>query len=178
MAIYELDGVKVQTAGPGTFYVAENAVVVGNVVLGDDVSIWFSSVVRGDNDRITIGNGSNIQDGCVLHVDPGFPIVIGENTGVGHKVMLHGCTIGNGCLIGMGAIIMNGAVIGDECLIGANSLIPEGKVIPPRSLVMGAPGKVVRTVTDEDVARITKGPGNYRRNWRKYAASMKPQLIA
>jgi carbonic anhydrase/acetyltransferase-like protein (isoleucine patch superfamily) len=177
MSIYELDGVKVKTPGPDKFWVADSAVVIGNVEIGEDASIWFHTVVRADNDKITLGAGSNIQDGCVLHVDPGFPIVIGENTGIGHKVMLHGCTIGKGCLIGMGAIIMNGAVIGDECLIGANTLIPEGKVIPPRSLVMGAPGKVIRAMTDEDVTRIAKGPANYRRNWRKYAASMKPQLF-
>jgi carbonic anhydrase/acetyltransferase-like protein (isoleucine patch superfamily) len=175
MAIYELDGVQVKTPGPGHYYVAENAVVVGNVEIGEDVSIWFSSVVRGDNDAIVIGAGANIQDGCVLHVDPGFPIHIGENTAIGHMVMLHGCTVGRGCLVGMGSIIMNGAVIGDECLIGANTLIPEGKVIPPRSLVMGAPGKVVRTLTDEDVLRLTRGPANYKRNWRKFSAGMKRQ---
>ena len=173
MAIYDLDGMTVKTPGPGRYWVAENAVVVGNVELGEDVSVWFSSVLRGDNDKITIMAGSNVQDGCVLHVDPGFPIVVGENTGIGHKVMLHGCTIGKGCLIGMGAIIMNGAVIGDECLIGADTLIPEGKIIPPRSLVMGAPGKIVRPMTDEDVARIAKGPANYKRNWRKFAATMR-----
>ena len=155
MAIYDLDGVSVKTPGPGRYWVAENAVVVGNVELGEDVSIWFSSVLRGDNDKITIMAGANVQDGCVLHVDPGFPIIVGENTGIGHKVMLHGCTIGKGCLI------------------GANTLIPEGKIIPPRSLVMGAPGKVVRPMTDEDVVRIAKGPANYKSNWRKFAATMR-----
>jgi carbonic anhydrase/acetyltransferase-like protein (isoleucine patch superfamily) len=175
MAIYELDGVKVKTPGAGRFWVAEDAIVVGNVELGDDVSIWFGSVVRGDNDHIKIGNGSNVQDGCVLHVDPGFPIHIGENVGIGHKVMLHGCTIGNGSLIGMGSIIMNGAVIGEQCLIGANTLIPEGKVIPPRSLVFGAPGKVVRELTDADLPKITRGPEFYKRNWRKYAAGLRRQ---
>jgi carbonic anhydrase/acetyltransferase-like protein (isoleucine patch superfamily) len=177
MAIYELNGIKVKTPASGMYYVAENAVVIGNVEIGEDASIWFSSVVRGDNDKITLGAGSNIQDGCVLHVDPGFPIKIGENTGIGHMVMLHGCTIGRGCLIGMGSIVMNGAVIGDECLIGANTLIPEGKVIPPRSLVMGAPGKIIRPLTDEDVVRIGKGPTNYRRNWRMYAETLRPQTI-
>ena len=176
MAIYELDGVKVKTPGPGRFWVAENAIVAGNVEIGDDASIWFSSVVRGDNDKIVLGAGSNIQDGCVLHVDPGFPIHIGENTAIGHMVMLHGCTVGSGCLVGMGSIVMNGAVIGDECLIGANTLISEGKVIPPRSLVVGAPGKVVRPLTEEEVARLKRGPENYKRNWRKFAAGMKVQI--
>ena len=175
MAIYELDGVKVKTPASGLFWVAECAVVVGNVELGEDVSIWFGSVVRGDNDAIKIGNGSNIQDGCVLHVDPGFPIDIGENVGIGHKVMLHGCSIGSGSLIGMGSIIMNGAVIGEECLIGANTLIPEGKVIPRRSLVMGAPGKIVRELTDADLPKITRGPENYKRNWRKFGSSLRRQ---
>jgi carbonic anhydrase/acetyltransferase-like protein (isoleucine patch superfamily) len=175
MALYELGGVRVQTPASGEFWVAEDAIVVGNVVIGHDVSIWFGSVVRGDNDRITIGNGSNIQDLCMLHVDPGFSITIGENCGIGHKVMLHGCTIGAGSLIGMGAIIMNGAVIGEQCLIGANTLIPEGKVIPPRSLVMGAPGKVVRELTDEDMPRVSRGIGFYQRNWRIYKAGLKRQ---
>jgi carbonic anhydrase/acetyltransferase-like protein (isoleucine patch superfamily) len=175
MALYELDGVSVKTPGPDRFWVADDAIVVGKVEIGDDVSIWFGSVVRADNDFIRIGAGANIQDGCVLHVDPGFPIDIGENCAIGHKVMLHGCSIGRGSLIGMGSIIMNGARIGEECLIGANTLIPEGKIIPARSLVMGAPGKVIRELTDEDVARISKGPANYRRNWRIYAATMRRQ---
>ena len=175
MALYELDGVKVQTPGPGRFWVAENAIVIGNVEIGDDVSIWFGTVVRGDNDRIKIGAGSNIQDLCMLHVDPGFPIDIGENCGIGHKVILHGCTIGRGSLIGMGSIIMNGAVIGEGCLIGANTLISEGKTIPPRSLVMGAPGKVVRELTEADLPRVSRGIDFYRRNWRKYSVGLKRQ---
>ena len=172
MPIYELDGVKVKTPGAGRYWVADTAVVVGNVEIGEDVSIWFGSVVRGDNDKITIGAGTNIQDGCVLHVDPGFPITLGENVGVGHKVMLHGCTIGRGTLVGMGSIIMNGVIIGEDCLIGANTLLTEGKIIPPRSIVMGAPGKVVRPLTDADLPLITRGAAFYKRNWRKFAATM------
>jgi carbonic anhydrase/acetyltransferase-like protein (isoleucine patch superfamily) len=175
MAIYELDGVKVRTPGPGRYYVADSAVVVGNVEIGDDVSIWFNTVVRGDNDLIRIRNGANIQDGCVLHVDPGFPIDIGENTAIGHMVMLHGCTVGAGCLIGMGAIVMNGAVVGDQCLVGAGTLISEGKIIPPRSMVLGSPGKVIRELSDDEVARLARGPENYKRNWRKFASSMRLQ---
>ena len=178
MALYELDGVTVKTPGPGRFWVAEDAVVVGNVEIGDDVSIWFGSVVRGDNDVIRIGAGSNVQDGCVLHVDPGFAIDIGKNCTIGHKVLLHGCTIGQGSLIGMGSIIMNGVKIGEQCLIGANTLIPEGKVIPPRTMVFGAPGKIVRELTETEVVRINETAGNYQRNWRKYAAGMKRQVVA
>jgi carbonic anhydrase/acetyltransferase-like protein (isoleucine patch superfamily) len=176
MALYELDGVRVKTPGPGRFWVADNAVVVGNVEIGDDVSIWFGSVVRGDNDAIRIGAGSNIQDGCVLHVDPGFPMEIGANCTIGHKVLLHGCRIGAGALIGMGSLIMNGAVIGEQCLIGANTLIPEGKVIPPRTMVFGAPGKVVRDLREDEIVRIGGTAGNYQRNWRKFAAGLRPQL--
>jgi carbonic anhydrase/acetyltransferase-like protein (isoleucine patch superfamily) len=175
MALYELDGVRVQTPASGRFWVADDAIVIGNVEIGEDASVWFGSIIRGDNDKITIGPGANVQDDCMLHVDPGFPIVIGENASIGHKVMLHGCTIGRGTLIGMGAIILNGAVIGEECLIGAGALIGEGKVIPPRSLVMGAPGRVVRELTDADLPRISRGSVNYRRNWPIYARSLKRQ---
>jgi carbonic anhydrase/acetyltransferase-like protein (isoleucine patch superfamily) len=175
MALYELNGKRVQTPAPDRFYVAENAIVIGNVEIGDEVSIWFSTVIRGDNDKITIRAGANVQDGCVLHVDPGFPIDIGEGATIGHKVMLHGCTIGRSTLIGMGAIILNGAVIGEECLIGANTLIPEGKVIPPRSMVLGSPGKIVRQLTDEDMPRLTRGPANYRRIFREYAQGLRRQ---
>ncbi len=172
MALYDLGDLKIQTPPSGEYWVADTAVVVGNVVIGHDVSIWFGSVVRGDNDRITIGNGSNIQDLCMLHVDPGFPLTIGENVGIGHRAILHGCTIGAGSLIGMGAVIMNGAVIGEQCLIGANTLVPEGKVIPPRSLVLGSPGKVVRELTEADDPKITRGVGFYKRNWRLFASTM------
>ena len=175
MPLYELDGVKVKTPSPGRFWVADTAAVIGNVEIGDDVSIWFGTTIRGDNDAIRIGAGSNVQDNCMLHVDPGFPIVIGDSVSVGHSVTLHGCTIGNGSLIGMGVIILNGAVIGEGCLIGANSFIPEGKVIPPNSVVMGAPGKVVREVTEADKPRVTRGAGAYRAKWKQYAAGLKVQ---
>lgn len=175
MALYELDGIKVRTPGPGKFWVAENATVAGNVEIGENASVWFNSVVRGDNDLIRIGAGSNIQDGCVLHVDPGYPMEIGENVTVGHMVLLHGCTIGKGALIGMGSLIMNGARIGDQCLIGANTLIPEGKVIPPRTLVFGTPFKVVRNLTEAEIERIGITAMKYQSNWRKFAAGLRPQ---
>jgi len=177
MPIYEFDGHRVKTPASGNFYVADTAVVIGNVEIGEDVSIWFNAVVRGDNDVIRIGAGSNVQDGSVIHVDPGFPVNIEDDVTIGHMVMIHGCTIGRGSLIGMGSVILNGAKIGEGCLIGANSFIPEGKEIPPRSVVMGAPGKVVREVTDADIPRITRGAKNYKQHWRRYASGLKLQTV-
>jgi carbonic anhydrase/acetyltransferase-like protein (isoleucine patch superfamily) len=175
MPLYELDGVRVVTPGPGRYWVAPSAVVVGRVEIAEDASVWFGCSVRGDNDVIRIGRGSNIQDGSVLHTDPGYPMSIGEDVTVGHMVMLHGCTIGRGSLVGIGSIIMNGVVIGEECLVGANTLIPEGKQIPPRSMVLGSPGKIIRQLTDEDVARFTGAAKRYVQNWKRFAAGMKPQ---
>ena len=174
--LYTLDGKRVITPESGNYWVAPNATVVGNIVLKENASVWFNTVMRGDNETITVGEGSNIQDSCVLHTDPGFPMDIGENCSIGHLVMLHGCTIKARSLVGIGAVILNGAVIGEECLIGANALIPEGKVIPPRSLVMGSPGKVIRQVSDEDLARIQKGVESYKRNWRRFKAGMARQV--
>jgi carbonic anhydrase/acetyltransferase-like protein (isoleucine patch superfamily) len=154
-------------------WVAPNATVIGDVRLGDEASIWWNAVVRGDNDTITIGAGSNIQDGSVLHADEGVPLTIGANVTVGHLVMLHGCTIGDESLIGIKSVILNRAVIGRHCIIGANSLIPEGKVIPERSLVMGSPGKVVRQLSDEEVARLLLAAQGYVENARRYRAELK-----
>jgi carbonic anhydrase/acetyltransferase-like protein (isoleucine patch superfamily) len=176
MALYSLNGKSVVTPITGAFWVAPNATVLGHVEIDTDASVWFNSVIRGDNERISIGARSNVQDGCVLHTDPGFPLTIGPDSTIGHMVMLHGCTIGSRSLIGIGAIILNGAVIGDDCLIGAGALIPEGKVIPPRSVVMGAPGKVMRQVTDADSARIASGVGGYVRNWKRFAAGLTEQV--
>jgi carbonic anhydrase/acetyltransferase-like protein (isoleucine patch superfamily) len=175
MALYALDKTSVITPAAGTFWVAPNATVLGKVEIGTDASVWFNTVIRGDNELIKIGARSNVQDGCVLHTDPGFPITIGPDSTVGHMVMLHGCTIGSRSLIGIGAIILNGAEIGDDCLIGAGALIPEGKVIPPRSVVMGAPGKVMRELTDQDAARIASGVAGYVRNWKRFAAGLAAQ---
>lgn len=175
MALYELDGHKVQTPAPGRFFVAHNATVIGRVSIAEDVGIWFNAVIRGDNEPIRIGARSNIQEGCVLHVDPGFPLDIGEDVTVGHMVMLHGCTIGSGALIGIGAIVLNGAKIGEGSLIGAGSLIPEGKVIPPNSVVFGSPGKVVREVSEKDRARILEGVDDYMKRYQYYARAFKPQ---
>ena len=138
----------------GNFYVADNAVVIGAVVLGHDASVWFNGVVRGDNDVITIGDGTNVQDAAVLHVDEGLPLTLGANVSVGHRAVLHGCTVEDGALVGIGAVVLNRAVIGRGSLVGANALVPEGKVIPERSLVVGSPARVVRTLTEEDAAGI------------------------
>jgi len=170
MAIYSL-GDRKPVLGPDA-WVAPNATVIGDVRLGDNASIWWNAVVRGDNDTITIGACSNIQDGSVLHVDAGVPLTVGANVTVGHQVMLHGCTIGDESLIGIKSVILNRAVIGRHCIIGANSLIPEGKVIPERSLVMGSPGKVVRQLSDDEVARLLMAAEGYVENARRYRAGL------
>jgi carbonic anhydrase/acetyltransferase-like protein (isoleucine patch superfamily) len=175
MALFQLNGEEVTTPGEGRFWVAPTAVVLGKVEIAEDASVWFGAVVRGDNELIRIGARSNVQDGSVLHTDPGYPLDIGPDCTIGHMVMLHGCTIGRGSLIGIGSIILNGAKIGAECLIGANSLIAEGKEIPPRSMVLGSPGKVVRQLTDEDVKRFNGAAERYVKNWRRYAAGLSPQ---
>lgn len=166
MPVYRL-GAKVPQLGPGV-WIAPNATVIGDVRLAAKVSIWWNAVLRGDNDPITIGENSNIQDGSILHTDEGVPLNIGRDVTVGHLVMLHGCTVGDGTLVGIKSVILNGAVIGKHSLIGANTLIPEGKVIPDRSLVMGSPGKVVRELTDEQLARIAHGTAHYVDNAERY----------
>ncbi len=157
----------------GSAWVAENATVIGSVIIEDGASVWFNTVVRGDNDLITIGRYSNVQDSAVLHTDAGIRLNIGEYVVVGHQAMLHGCSIGEGSLIGIQAIILNNALIGRECLIGAGALIPEGKVIPDRSLVVGSPGKVVRQITDEEVARIRLSCEQYAERARRYRESLR-----
>src|SRR5712691_7872079 len=149
MAIYSLGERKVAFRGE-EWFIADNATVIGTVILHDQASVWFNAVVRGDNDIITIGERTNIQDAAVLHADPGIPLTLGKNVSVGHQAMLHGCTVGDGTLVGIGAIIMNHAVIGSGCLIGAGALIPEGKTYPDGVLVVGSPGKVVRELTREE----------------------------
>ena len=151
--LYTLDSRRVELRGSKHF-VAANATVIGSVVLEDESSVWFNTVIRGDNDLITIGARSNVQDGSVLHTDAGIRLTLGAEVSVGHQAMLHGCTIGDGTLIGIKALVLNHAVIGRECLIGANTLITEGKSIPDRSLVMGSPGRVVRTLSEDEVAQL------------------------
>ncbi len=171
MTVYHL-GERQPSLGQNS-WIAPNATVIGDVRLGDNASVWWNAVIRGDSDTITIGANSNVQDGSVLHVDEGVPLTIGANVTVGHMVMLHGCTIGEETLIGIKSVILNNAVIGRHCIIGANSLIPEGKVIPDRSLVMGSPGKVVRQLTDEEVARLQLAAQGYVENARRYRTGLK-----
>lgn len=159
----------------GFYFVAPGAIVIGSVVLKNNASVWFNAVVRGDNDLITIGENSNVQDGSVLHTDNGTPLVIGDNVTVGHKVMLHGCTVGDGSLIGINSVVLNGAKIGKGCIIGANSLIPEGKEIPDFSLVMGSPGKVVRTLDEARVKALVMSALHYVDNARRYHRDLQVQ---
>ena len=156
----------------GDAWVAPGCHVVGDVTMAAGASVWFGAALRGDNEVIAVGAGSNIQENCVLHTDMGFPLTIGAGCTIGHKAMLHGCTIGENSLIGMGATVLNGAVIGKNCLIGAGALISEGKEIPDGSLVMGMPGKVVRQMTLEDQARIEAGAAGYQANMRRYKAGL------
>ncbi|MGD9830396.1 MAG: gamma carbonic anhydrase family protein [Hyphomicrobiaceae bacterium] len=175
MTIYQLDDRRVVTPSDGRYWVAPTASVMGNVRIDQDASIWFGAVLRGDNELIHLCERVNIQDGSVLHTDPGFPMTLHADVTVGHMAMLHGCTVEAGSLIGIGAIVLNGARIGAGSLVGAHSLIPEGKVIPPRSLVVGAPGRVVRQLKDEEVERLLRTAANYVRNSQGYAKGLKPQ---
>lgn len=156
----------------GDYWIAPNATVVGSVVLEHNSSIWWNCVLRGDNERITIGENSQVQDGSVLHADPGFPLTLHEGVSVGHMAMLHGCTIGAGSLVGIGAVILNGAVIGKNCLIGARAFIGEGKEIPDGSLVLGMPGKVVRQLLPEEIARINDIAAHYVQNAKRFRAEL------
>jgi carbonic anhydrase/acetyltransferase-like protein (isoleucine patch superfamily) len=171
---YTLGTIAVETESD-QYWIAPNAIVIGRVRLEHEASVWWSAVLRGDNELITVGRGSNVQDGCVLHTDPGFPLVIGPNVTVGHLAMLHGCTIGEGSLIGIGAVILNGATIGKNCLIGSKALIAEGKEIPDNSLVMGIPGKIVGDVRPEQAERVRRGTRKYVENWKRYVADLKPE---
>jgi len=172
MPIYSL-GEKQPQLGDDA-WVAPNATVIGDVHLGAKASIWWNATLRGDNDPIHIGENSNIQDGSVLHTDEGVPMHIGANVTVGHLVMLHGCTVGDGSLIGIGSIVLNGAVIGKNSIVGANTLIPEGKIYPDRVLIVGSPGKVVRELSDEEVGRLSHAADHYVNNARRYRTTLKP----
>lgn len=176
MPLYTIGEKKVQTPANGRYWVAPNATVIGNVDIREDASIWFGTVIRGDNEPVVIGERSNIQEGCVLHTDPGYPMHIAPDCTIGHMVMLHGCTIHPGSLIGIGSIILNGVEIGEGSLIGANTLIPEGKTIPPRSLVFGSPGRVVRELSEDDVADVKATAGRYVENWQRFKQQLQPQV--
>src|SRR6266567_7433251 len=171
--LYTLASRQVQLRGRHHF-VAANATVIGSVVLEDESSVWFNTVIRGDNDVITIGARSNVQDAAVLHTDAGIKLTLGSEVSIGHQAMLHGCTIGDGSLVGIKALILNHAMIGRECLIGANALVTEGKVIPDRSLVLGSPGKVVRALSDEEVTGLRAIAAHYVANARRYLSLLAP----
>ena len=166
MAVYELDGVAPQV--DASAWIADSAEVMGNVSLGADASVWFGCVLRGDTERMSVGEGSNIQDLSVLHADVGQPLTIGEHVTVGHKVMLHGCTVGDGSLIGIGAVVLNGAKIGKHCLVGAGSLVTEGKEFPDGSMIIGSPAKVVRQLTPEQMDGLRMSAQHYIENARRF----------
>jgi carbonic anhydrase/acetyltransferase-like protein (isoleucine patch superfamily) len=173
MPIYQL-GDEIPTI-PGSAYVAPEATLIGKVILGENASVWPGVVIRGDNERIIIGSGSNVQDNTVMHTDPGFPLTVGENVTIGHQAMLHGCTIGDGSLIGIQAVLMNGAVIGKNCLVGAGALVPEGKTYGERKLILGSPAKVIRELSDEDIKKMHHAAAGYVR--RKELYKLKLQRI-
>ncbi|WP_372657259.1 gamma carbonic anhydrase family protein [Hydrogenophaga sp.] len=171
MAIYELDGTAPRVADSA--WVAENAQVMGNVVLAEDSSVWFGVTIRGDTETISVGRGSNVQDGSVLHADVGFPLVIGEHVTVGHQVMLHGCTIGDQSLVGIGAVVLNGAKIGKHCLVGAGSLVTEGKEFPDGSMILGRPARVVKSLTPEQIEGLRTSAEHYIENAERYRKGLK-----
>jgi len=174
--IYQLEERRV--VADGVYFVADTATVIGSVHLKNNASVWFGAVVRGDNDLITIGENANVQDGSVLHTDAGFPLTLGSDVTIGHQVMLHGCEIGDGSLIGIGSVILNGAKIGKGCLVGANTLITEGKEIPDYSMVLGSPGKVVRTLSPEQAANLGMNAKAYVANSERFRNELKPQAVA
>ena len=167
---YDLKDKKPKSSGEN--WVAPNATIIGDVTLEQNSSIWFNAVLRGDLENIHIGEGSNIQDGSVLHTDPGYPLKVGKNVTIGHLVMLHGCTIGDNSLIGIGAVILNKAKIGNNCIIGAKTLIAENKEIPDDSLVVGSPGRIIRKVTEDEKKAVLENTKHYQDNWKRYSKSI------
>ena len=171
--LYALGGLSPELRGDN-HYIAPSASVVGSVILENNVSIWFNAVLRGDNEPVHIGANSNVQDGAILHTDPGAPLIIGSHVTIGHGAMLHGCTIEDGSLVGINCVILNHAVIGKNCLIGANTLVTEGRIIPDNSLVVGSPGKVLRTLSEEEIAAMHANSSHYVENIRHYLNVLKP----
>jgi carbonic anhydrase/acetyltransferase-like protein (isoleucine patch superfamily) len=172
MTIYSYQGISPVLPIDGDYWVAPNAQVMGKVKIGSGCGIWFGAVIRGDNEPISIGEGTNIQENCVLHTDPGLPVCIGTNCTIGHTAIVHGCSIGNNSLIGMGAKILNGATIGKNCLIGAGALVKEGTIIPDNSLVVGMPAKVIREIGDKGVAALQKSATDYQAKMREFRKSL------
>lgn len=173
MPLYQLDDEQPQLPAEGDYWIAPNATLVGKVILKKDASVWFGCVLRGDNEGLVIGERSNIQEGSTLHTDMGYPLDIGSDCTIGHNAILHGCIIGDNSLIGMGAVVMNGARIGKNCIIGSRALIPEGKVIPDNSLVVGMPGKIIRTLDEAAAEKLTQSAASYVANWKRFAKGLR-----
>lgn len=173
MPLYALGEHVPQVPAEERYWIAPDAHVIGKVVLGEDVGVWFGAVLRGDNEPITVGARTNIQEGAMLHVDAGYPVTIGEGCTIGHHAIVHGCTIGDNSLVGMGATILNGAKIGNNCLVGANALVTEGKEFPDNSLIVGSPAKAIRTLDDQAVAGLTRSAESYVRNWKSFAKALR-----
>lgn len=173
MPLFALDGLAPQTPGDGRFFVAPGAHVIGDVVLEEDVGVWFGAVLRGDKASIRVGARTNIQDGAVLHVDPGFPVTLGPGCTIGHRAIVHGATVGANTLVGMGATILNGARIGENCLVGAGALVTENKQFPDNVLIVGTPGRIVRELDEAAVAGLRRSADTYVANWRRFAAGLK-----
>ncbi len=173
MPVYALADLRPALPADDRFWIAPDAHVIGQVFLGADVGVWFGAVLRGDNEPIRIGEGTNIQEGTMVHVDPGFPVTIGRGCTIGHHAIVHGCTIGDNTLIGMGATILNGAKIGNNCLVGANALITEGKVFPDNSLIVGSPAKLVRELDESAIAGLKRSAASYVANWQRFRRDLK-----
>ena len=173
MALYALDGIAPTLPEAGHYWVAPDAHLIGDVILGEDASLWFGAVARGDNAPIRIGARTNVQEGAMLHADPGAPLTIGADVTIGHHAILHGCEVGDGALIGMGATVLNGARIGRHCIVGANALVTEGKVFPEFSLIVGAPARVARTLDPAMAETLLTSAAHYVENWRRFAAGLR-----
>lgn len=173
MPLYALGQLEPKLPAPDRYWIAPNATVIGDVHVGEDVGIWFSAVLRGDNEPILLGAGTNIQEGVMIHNDLGFPVAIGPGCTIGHHAIIHGCTIGENSLVGMGATILNGARIGNNCLVGANALVTEGKEFPDNSLIVGSPAKAIRTLDDTAVAALRKSADHYVERWKMYARDLR-----